>query len=150
MKKLSLLDLEKRIRKLEKTVVLLKKHRRTQIRLDLDGEDSIDIVQKVTCEVWNVTLEQLLSKSRDAHLVNARISAAHLAYKDYSLGGTREIGDRFGGRDHSTISCEVQSADDLLESKDTAFCEPHYRAKSIMDVRFESIKNNGHPINYQI
>src|ERR1035437_2258669 len=75
MKKLSLLDLEKRIRKLEKTVVLLKKHRRTQIRLDLDGEDSIDIVQKVTCEVWNVTLEQLLSKSDDANLVHDRTSA---------------------------------------------------------------------------
>ena len=131
-------------------MVLLKKHRRTQIRLDLDGEDSIDIVQKVTCEVWDVTLEQLLSKSRDAHLVNARISAAHLAYKDYSLGGTREIGDRFGGRDHSTISREVESADDLLATNDPAFCELHYRAKYILEVRFESIKNNGRPINFEI
>jgi chromosomal replication initiation ATPase DnaA len=142
-------DLRRRVGRIEQTIVRKNSIHPIKIRFDED-EDLIDVVQKVTCELWDVTLEQLLSKRRGRHLVNARISAVHLAYMDYGLGNTSEIGSRFGGRDHSTISREVESADDLLAINDLAFCEPHYRAKSTLDVRFDSIKNNGHPINYQI
>jgi hypothetical protein len=142
-------DLRRRVGRLEQMII--RKNNIHPIKMSFEeDEDLIDVVQKVICEVWDVTLEQLLSKRRGRHLVNARISAAHLAYKDYGLGNTTEIGNRFGRRHHSTISSEVQSADDLLENKDIAFCEPHNRAKATLDIRFQSIKNNGRPINFQI
>ncbi len=142
-------DLIRRIERLERSM-LGKNHAREPVHVDECGEDSIDVVLEVTCKVWKVMLKQLLSKNRTTHLVNARVSAAHLSYKDYGLGNTREIGDRFGGRDHSTISHEVASADNLLATNDLAFCESHNRAKAILDVRFNLIKKNGIPINYQI
>ena len=61
-----------------------------------------DLVVAVAAEYYDVTAEEICSSSRSRPLVNARQMAMYLCREltDLSLP---KIGERFGGRDHSTV-----------------------------------------------
>ncbi|HYN36650.1 MAG TPA: chromosomal replication initiator protein DnaA, partial [Actinomycetota bacterium] len=61
-----------------------------------------DLVISVACEYFNLTPDELRSSSRTRPLVDARQMAMYLCREltDLSLP---KIGERFGGRDHSTV-----------------------------------------------
>ena len=114
----------------------------------------IGIIQDVVCEIWDVSLSQLLSDSREAPIVKARKSAMLLA-RCYELGTTTEIGARFN-RDHTTVSVDVQSARSMLQdaektdrehttNKLSIFKKRFYLAKTILDEHF-----NPREVDYQI
>jgi len=142
-------ELEQRIERLESAVI--NKSGSNPVRINLKGsEDPIAIVLKTACKVWDVTMEQIRSKSRLARLVNARRSISQLVYADYRLGTMAEIGDRMGRRDHSTIHYALRRAKSLLESNDVAFCGPHAITKAALDIHFKPANTNGHQDDPQI
>ena len=134
MSELSLESLDIRMARIER-IMNGPKRRRVRIRLDGD-EDRIDIVQKVVCQVWEITIEQLLSTSRKGSVADARKAAMLLVY-DYGLGSTTEVAQRFNREDHSTVSRAMQSAGNHLENKDCAFSGRYNEAKDILDLRFK-------------
>jgi chromosomal replication initiator protein len=68
------------------------------------GEERVtsDLIISVAAEYFDVTPDEICSSSRSRPLVNARQTAMYLCREltDLSLP---KIGERFGGRDHSTV-----------------------------------------------
>ena len=63
---------------------------------------SVENIQKITAEYYNIKLSDLLSKRRSRSVARPRQMAMFLAKEltNYSLP---EIGESFGGRDHTTV-----------------------------------------------
>lgn len=80
---------------------------------EIDTEVSIDYLQKVVSEHYNVSLEDLKSKTRKKEVVIARHVAMYLA-KQYTNHSLKSIGQYCGGRDHSTVIHALQSVNDML------------------------------------
>ena len=66
------------------------------------GNMSTDIIQRVVAEEYHLTPNELKGKRKSAGIVKPRQIAMYLCREltEYSL---TEIGDAFGGRDHSTV-----------------------------------------------
>jgi chromosomal replication initiator protein len=82
---------------------------------------SIDRIQDVVARRWGVTAEQLRSKARIKTLVVPRQIAMYLA-RDVLQMQLVEIGQAFGGRDHSTVIHSVDKVQRQM-SRDRGFRE---------------------------
>ena len=67
-----------------------------------DRQISIDNIQKTTAEYYNIKISDLLSKRRSRTIARPRQLAMALA-KELTNHSLPEIGDAFGGRDHTTV-----------------------------------------------
>jgi chromosomal replication initiator protein len=75
------------------------------LRNTLNGakrEITVENIQKTTCDYFNIKLGDLKAKRRTQNIALPRQVAMYLCRKhtDASFPG---IGDKFGGRDHSTV-----------------------------------------------
>lgn len=76
---------------------------------------TIDRVQQLTCEAFDVTPEDLVSAARNRRIVRARQVAMLLARRH--TGATLPaIGERFGGRNHTTVMYACRTADERIQS----------------------------------
>jgi chromosomal replication initiator protein len=75
---------------------------------------SIDKINDVVTEFFNVKLADLKGKSRLRDLVLPRQIAMYLA-KSYTSMSLKNIGYHFGGRDHSTVIHAIQTINDLVD-----------------------------------
>ena len=82
---------------------------------DIENEVSIDYIQKIVSEYFNITLDEIKGKSRKQEIVLPRQIAMFYAKEmtNYSL---KAIGNQFGGRDHSTVIHAIQTVNNLLEN----------------------------------
>jgi chromosomal replication initiator protein len=79
-----------------------------------------DLVISVTAGYFDVTDEEIRSSSRSRPLVNARQTAMYLCREltDLSLP---KIGERFGGRDHSTVIHATNKIRGLLKERQSCY-----------------------------
>ena len=83
---------------------------------------SLDIIQKVIAENYQISVADLKSKKRDKKYVVPRQIAIYIARELTEIAYT-ELGNEFGGKDHSTIMtaykkiAEQKKIDPMLESK---------------------------------
>lgn len=84
-------------------------------------EVSIEAIQKVVCEFFDVPYEKLLQKTRKREIVQARQITMYLA-KSFTKNSLKTIGEHFGGRDHTTVIHSCQTVKDLMDT-DTIFNE---------------------------
>ena len=63
---------------------------------------SIDWIQKVVAEQYDIRLADMTSHRRPAHIAMPRQIAMYLA-RDLTKAPLKEIGEAFGGRDHGTV-----------------------------------------------
>ena len=89
---------------------------------------SIDRIQDVVARRWGVTSEQLRSKARIKTLVIPRQIAMYLA-RDILQMQLIEIGQAFGGRDHSTVIHSVDKVQRQM-SRDRSFRDRIESARS--------------------
>ena len=80
---------------------------------------SINTIQHAIASEWGITVEGLKSKTRTKTLTIPRQAAMYLCRELLSLQLV-EIGNAFGGRDHSTVIHSLERASSLLET-DTDF-----------------------------
>jgi len=66
------------------------------------GNMSIDIIQRVVAEAYNLTPNDLKGKKRTQAIIKARHMAIYLS-RELTENSLTEIGQCFGDRDHSTI-----------------------------------------------
>ncbi|MEY4050806.1 MAG: chromosomal replication initiator protein DnaA [Bacteroidota bacterium] len=94
-------------------------------------EITIDAIQKMVCEFFEVPYDKLLQKTRKREIVQARQITMYLAkaFTKNSLktigehfGGRKTIGEHFGGRDHTTVIHSCQTVKDLMDT-DSMFRE---------------------------
>ncbi len=75
---------------------------------------SIETIQRIVCERYGLRLTDLLSKKRTRNIAFPRQIAMYLARK-MTGGSFPTIGERFGGRDHSTVIHATNSIDRRLK-----------------------------------
>ncbi|HLK28100.1 MAG TPA: chromosomal replication initiator protein DnaA, partial [Puia sp.] len=84
-------------------------------------EITIEIIQKMVCEFYDVPYEKLLQKTRKREIVQARQITMYLA-KAFTKNSLKTIGEHFGGRDHTTVIHSCQTVKDLMDT-DSLFRE---------------------------
>ena len=78
-------------------------------------EISIEYIQKLVCEYFEVPADMVKSKTRKREIVQARQISMYLA-KSLTKSSLKSIGQFFGGRDHSTVIYACQTVDDLIDT----------------------------------
>lgn len=84
-------------------------------------EITIDVIQKMVCDYFDVPYEKLLQKTRKREIVQARQITMFLA-KAFTKNSLKTIGEHFGGRDHTTVIHSCQTVKDLMDT-DSLFKE---------------------------
>jgi chromosomal replication initiator protein len=78
-------------------------------------EISIDYIQKVVSDYFQLDLEILQSKTRKRHVVQARQLAMFFA-KKYTKNSLANIGSQIGSRDHATVLHACKTVDNLVST----------------------------------
>jgi chromosomal replication initiator protein len=94
---------------------------------------SINLVQHLVAKEWGVTPEGLRSKTRTKTLTVPRQIAMYLVRE---LMGTQlvEIGNAFGGRDHSTVIHSIEKVTEAVNT-DSAFRDKISRLRNTLEAR---------------
>jgi chromosomal replication initiator protein len=84
-------------------------------------EVSIDYIQKVVCDYFDLNIETLRSKTRKREVVQARQIAMYFA-KQLTKASLATIGMHCGGKDHATVLHACRTVNNLMET------DKHFRA----------------------
>lgn len=76
---------------------------------------TIEMIQKEVCSYYNIEMSELLSKKRNKQLVVPRQVAMFLCRK-FTDASYPQIGDQFGGRDHTTVIHAAEKVEKELHS----------------------------------
>lgn len=90
---------------------------------------SMSGIRQATATFYDVSEEQLQSRTRTRQVVQARQVAMYLC-REYTEETLRAIGRAFGDRDHSTVIHSVDTVEDLLET------DPNFR-QQVEDLRHQ-------------
>ena len=86
----------------------------------LVGEEKTDVsmekVQQSVCEYFNISREDLVSKSRKRQIVQARQIAMYLCRTLISNCSLASIGAEIGGKDHATVLHSCMTVSDLMST----------------------------------
>lgn len=93
---------------------------------------TIDLILKVTADFFHLKVTDLKSAKKQKAVSSPRQAAMYVARQMTSLS-TIEIGQRFGGRDHSTVIHAVKKTEQRME-------EDHNQRRTIEDLQ-KAIKN---------
>ncbi|MFN4234887.1 MAG: chromosomal replication initiator protein DnaA [Bacteroidia bacterium] len=78
-------------------------------------EVSIDYIQKVVCDYFNLPIELIKSKTRKREVVQARQIAMYFA-KNMTKSSLATIGMHCGGKDHATVLHACRTVNNLIET----------------------------------
>jgi chromosomal replication initiator protein len=78
-------------------------------------EVSIDYIQKVVCDYFDLPIELLKSKTRKREVVQARQIAMYFA-KQLTRSSLANIGSYCGGKDHATVLHACRTVNNLMET----------------------------------
>ena len=80
------------------------------------NELSIEKVQDTVCEYFNITRDEIQSKSRKRNIVQARQIAMYLSRNLISNCSLSTIGNEIGGKDHATVLHACSTVSDLMST----------------------------------
>lgn len=78
-------------------------------------EITIDTIQKMVCDFFDLPYDRLLQKTRKREIVQARQITMYLS-KIFTKNSLKTIGEHFGGRDHTTVIHSCQTVKDLMDT----------------------------------
>ena len=78
-------------------------------------EISIDYIQKIVCNFFNIPLDQIQSKTRKREIVQARQVAMFFS-KNMTKASLATIGSQIGGKDHATVLHACKTVNNLIET----------------------------------
>lgn len=81
----------------------------------INKEITLEFIQKLVANHFNVQVDKLQGKTRKRSIVIARQLSMYLA-KHLTDKSLKAIGDTFGGRDHSTVIYSCKTVQDLMET----------------------------------
>ena len=80
---------------------------------------TIDKVQRVVCDYFNISKDDLLSKTRKRQIVQARQIAMYMSRNHISNCSLSTIGAEIGGKDHATVLHACTTVTDLMSTDKT-------------------------------
>lgn len=99
---------------------------------DLRAPISIEQIQKIVCDFYDLPEDLLRAKTRKQEIVTARQVAMFLA-KELTGASLKTIGLHFGGRDHSTVIHACQSVDERIKT-DSVFRQAVERLRRRIEI----------------
>jgi chromosomal replication initiator protein len=96
----------------------------------LNRQISIDNIQKTVADYYKIKVSEMYSKKRVRSLARPRQIAMALA-KDLTPMSLPEIGDAFGGRDHTTVLHACRKVQELIEA-DSDIARDHALLQQIL------------------
>lgn len=81
-------------------------------------EISIDYIQKVVCNYFNIPADMLQSKTRKREIVQARQVAMFFS-KSLTKASLATIGSQIGGKDHATVLHACKTVNNLIDTDKT-------------------------------
>lgn len=81
----------------------------------INKEITVDYIQELVADYFNVPVEKLASKTRKRQIVIARQLSMYLA-KKLTGKSLKAIGETFGGRDHSTVLYSCRTVKSLMDT----------------------------------
>ncbi|MBN1185975.1 MAG: chromosomal replication initiator protein DnaA [Bacteroidales bacterium] len=81
-------------------------------------EISIEYIQKVVCNYFNIPVEMLQSKTRKREIVQARQVAMYFS-KGLTKASLATIGSQIGGKDHATVLHACKTVNNLADTDKT-------------------------------
>ncbi len=78
-------------------------------------EISIDYIQKVVCDYFNMPSDIITSRTRKREIVQARQIAMYFA-KGFTKSSLATIGSQIGGKDHATVLHACKTVNNLIET----------------------------------
>ncbi|HTN45223.1 MAG TPA: chromosomal replication initiator protein DnaA [Flavipsychrobacter sp.] len=78
-------------------------------------EVTIENIQKMVCEYFHIPYDRLLAKTRKREVVQARQITMYLA-KKFTKSSLKNIGEHFGGFDHTTVIHSCQTVENLMDT----------------------------------
>ncbi len=78
-------------------------------------EISIDYIQKIVCDYFELPLEMLKSKTRKREVVQARQLAMYFS-KQFTKSSLSNIGMHCGGKDHATVLHACRTVNNLMDT----------------------------------
>ncbi|HKJ56786.1 MAG TPA: chromosomal replication initiator protein DnaA [Nitriliruptoraceae bacterium] len=87
---------------------------------DREREITAPLIMDITADFFNLTVDDLCSKSRSRQLVNARQIAMYII-RELTDMSYPQIGKAFGGRDHSTVMHAKDKIADLMKERQTTY-----------------------------
>lgn len=81
----------------------------------VNKEITVDNIKLLVAEYFKVPVEKLHGKTRKRDVVIARQLSMYLA-KNFTNSSLKVIGDKFGGRDHSTVIYSVKAVQDMMDT----------------------------------
>ncbi|GAB4292385.1 MAG: chromosomal replication initiator protein DnaA [Marinilabiliales bacterium] len=78
-------------------------------------EISIDYIQKIVCDYFNMPVDMLKSRTRKREIVQARQIAMYFA-KNLTKSSLATIGSLIGGKDHATVLHACKTVNNLIET----------------------------------
>ncbi|MDQ3071983.1 MAG: chromosomal replication initiator protein DnaA [Bacteroidota bacterium] len=97
-------------------------------------ELTIEHIQKLVSDHFDMPVDLLKSKTRKRHIVQARQISMYFA-KNLTKSSLANIGKHFGGRDHSTVIHACQTVQDLMET-DNRFKSKVQELEKIISINF--------------
>ncbi len=102
----------------ELTIDLAKRVLKDMISVKNKEDISIDLIQKKIANAFNISFSDMKSKKRIKNIALPRQVAMYLARKLTNFS-TTEIGNEFGGKDHSTVIYAVSKIEGICESENS-------------------------------
>ena len=81
-----------------------------------DKQITLENIKKITAEYYKIRVSDLLSKRRNRSITRPRQIAMSMA-KELTNHSLPEIGDAFGGRDHTTVLHACRKIEELKISE---------------------------------
>ena len=78
---------------------------------------TVDDIQRAVCEYFNIRMSDLKSHRRHRSVAQPRMIAMYLCRQRLNTSYT-ELGDRFGGKDHTTVMSAVRKIEGRILSRD--------------------------------
>ncbi len=84
-------------------------------KFEQEKKIGVDFIQTVVSDFYNIKVQEMLSKKRHENIAMARQVAMYLTREltNYSL---MQIGQYFGGKDHTTVMHAISKVDNLIKS----------------------------------
>jgi chromosomal replication initiator protein len=76
---------------------------------------TVENIQKTVCEYYKIRMSELLSKRRPRSIARPRQMAMALC-KELTQHSLPEIGEAFGGRDHTTVLHACRKIEELCDT----------------------------------
>lgn len=116
------------------TIEIAQKELRDTFSQPANGLITIETIQKVVCDHYSISLSDMKSKKRNKKYITPRHMAIYIARNllDYSYP---ELGNEFGGRDHTTIMHGYESIEKQMKYDSTVDTTIQMLIRAIKDYK---------------